>query len=85
MGDSPCAVPSCVVPAICCRARASNVWRSVPWESSADVPGCGVGTGASGDGPASGNCRTGVVVASPAGCSCGEAVVVGADVDDRAA
>ena len=68
MGDSPCAVPSCVVPAICCRALASNAWRSVPWESSADVPGCGVGTG----------------VTSLAGCNGDEAVVVGTDVDDWA-
>ena len=97
MGDSPCADASCVVPATCCRALASNAWRSVPWESSADV--CGAGTGVTGDGsasghcrmgvvvdsPASGHCRMGVVVDSPAGCSCSEAVVVGADVDARAA
>ena len=84
MGDSPCAVPSCVVPAICCRALASNAWRSVPWESSADVPGCVVGTGVTGDGPASGKCRMGIAVASPAGCSGDEAVAVGTDVDDWA-
>ena len=46
MGDSLCTVPSCVVPATCCRALASNAWRSVPWESSADV--CGAGTGVTG-------------------------------------
>ena len=84
MGDSPCAVPSCIVPAICCRALASNAWRSVPWESSADVPGCVVGTGVTGDGPASGKCKMGIAVASPAGCSGDEAVAVGTDVDDWA-
>ena len=62
MGYSLCADASCVFLAICCRALASNAWRS-----------------------ASGHCRMGVAVDCPSGCSCGEAVVVGADVDARAA